>query len=475
METTNWLLKQAALNPNRIAVDDGITHYTFKQLIRPVKSRAEKLTSLTVKTRVGLMTTNSMDGYLVALAIMATGKTIVWLNWRLAPEELSRQVDDAGLDLILIDDQLANHYHGRHRCLFSELAKINSPVGQFKKTIDLTDVASIMYTSGTTGQPKGVLQTYGNHLASAISSSLNLGTLPNDRWLCVAPIFHISGFSIIMRGLIYGVGVRLVNHFDAPTVNHILETEPITIISVVPYMLKKMLQDVQEGNRHYSPSFRLILLGGGTIDRLTLTACQQSGLPVVQCYGMTETCSQFVALSAEEAPYRIGSVGKPLFTTQLRLVGNQNEIEIKTPALTPGYLNQPAKFAAKFDDGWYRTGDIGHLDDDGFLYIDGRLDEMIISGGENIFPVEVENVLRRYPEINDVAVIGRSDHQWGTVPVAVVVSNSPVDFRKLEAFGRSHLAHYKVPREYRQVTALPKNVSGKVQKFRLKELFAPSN
>lgn len=237
-------------------------------------------------------------------------------------------------------------------------------------------------------------------------------------------------------------------------------------------MLKKMLEDVQANDHCYSSAFRLVLLGGGTIDRATLNACEESGLPVVQCYGMTETCSQFVALSAEEAPYHLGSVGKPLFTTQLRLVGEHHEIEIQTPALTPGYLNQPAKFAAKHDGDWYRTGDVGHFDEDGFLYVDGRLDEMIISGGENIFPAEVENVLRQYPGIQEIAVVGRNDQQWGAVPVAVVVSKQPVDFQQLEAFGREHLAHYKVPKVYLQTDALPKNASGKVQKFRLQDLVA---
>ncbi|WP_143454331.1 AMP-binding protein, partial [Limosilactobacillus reuteri] len=266
-------------------------------------------------------------------------------------------------------------------------------------------VASIMYTSGTTGKPKGVLQTFGNHFYSAVSSALNLGLSSADKWLCVAPIFHISGFSIIMRGLIYGMTVRLVEKFRAEEIERILANETVTIMSVVPFMLKKLIQQQNKTNTHYNSAFRCMLLGGGTIDRETLEICLQRSIPVVQCYGMTETCSQIIALRSADALLKLGSVGQPLFSTQLKL-SKDGEILLKTPALTPGYLNLPDKLPSKTIDGWYRTGDIGHLDKEGYLYIDGRADEMLISGGENIFPQEVEQVYQRYPQINEVAVVG---------------------------------------------------------------------
>ena len=468
METQNWLLKQAATQPNQIAIDDGNERLSFAELKKQVEVLVGKIDHLNPGSRVGLLATNTLMSYNLALAIMCSGRTIVWLNWRLASEELERQIKDSGLQLCLVENSLWRSGMTNPFKSYSAFLITNADPGELIPVFKSDWVASIMYTSGTTGKPKGVLQTFGNHFYSAVSSALNLGLSSADKWLCVAPIFHISGFSIIMRGLIYGMTVRLVEKFRAEEIERILANETVTIMSVVPFMLKKLIQQQNKTNTHYNSAFRCMLLGGGTIDRETLEICLQRSIPVVQCYGMTETCSQIVALRSVDALLKLGSVGQPLFSTQLKL-SKDGEILLKTPALTPGYLNLPNKLPSKMIDGWYRTGDIGHLDKEGYLYIDGRADEMLISGGENIFPQEVEQVYQRYPQINEVAVVGQNDSVWGQVPVAFVVSDRRLSTTKLMNYGYEHLARYKVPQHYIFVSELPKNASGKIRRFMLRE------
>lgn len=468
METQNWLLKQAATQPNQIAIDDGNERLSFAELKKQVEVLVGKIDHLNPGSRVGLLATNTLMSYKLALAIMCSGRTIVWLNWRLAGEELERQIKDSGLQLCLVENSLWRSGMTDPFKSYSAFLITSADPEELIPVFKSNWVASIMYTSGTTGKPKGVLQTFGNHFYSAVSSALNLGLSSGDKWLCVAPIFHISGFSIIMRGLIYGMTVRLVEKFSAEEIERILANETVTIMSVVPFMLKKLIQQQNKTNTHYNSAFRCMLLGGGTIDRETLEACLQRSIPVVQCYGMTETCSQIVALRSADALLKLGSVGQPLFSTQLKL-SKDGEILLKTPALTPGYLNLPDKLPSKMIDGWYRTGDIGHLDKEGYLYIDGRADEMLISGGENIFPQEVEQVYQRYPQINEVAVVGQNDSVWGQVPVAFVVSDRRLSPTKLMNYGYEHLARYKVPQHYIFVSELPKNASGKIRRFVLRE------
>ncbi|MDD7384576.1 MAG: o-succinylbenzoate--CoA ligase [Actinomycetaceae bacterium] len=549
----NWLYKRAVTQPDGCALVFEGTSWTFSQLFSASAAMSEEIaTSLSAEgslhqpaeefsmpERVGLLCDNSAASYVTILALMNLRIQIVMLNTRLSPDELTYQVNDADLpaivysadarhtaqalaaantqrgqqgaaraatrlDLIPIEDM----WHAVNDALGTNadagLGRTpHNPPEWVSPSFDTEDVMSILYTSGTTGDPKGVMQSFGNHLWSALSGVLSAGITPTDAWVCTVPLYHISGLSILVRGLVYGMPVYLFRKFDAHAVNDTLLSGQATIVSVVAYSLTKLVEDLdQRGLSSYPPQFRYMLLGGGFFRDSLLEACATRSIPVIRSFGMSETCSQIIATPLRRDYVKPGSSGVPLFVNQMRIAaapvdrtnrtdrtdalasspqpriaqpGEIGEIQVKAPALCVGYLNKPEKYAASFTaDGWYRTGDIGTLDEDGYLYVKSRLAEMIISGGENIFPSEVEAVIAEHPAVAEVAVVGHEDDVWGYVPWAYLVADQaslegnpyPSD-EELTGYIRERLAAYKVPKRFIWIDELPKTSIGKVQKFKL--------
>ncbi|HLT59303.1 MAG TPA: o-succinylbenzoate--CoA ligase [Limnochordales bacterium] len=343
--------------------------------------------------------------------------------------------------------------------------------------VDLAAIHSIIYTSGTTGRPKGALLTYGNHWWSAMASCLNLGLVPGDRWLACLPLFHVGGLSILLRSVIYGIPVVLHRRFDAAAANRAIDEEGVTIVSLVAVMLSRMLDE--RGGRRYPAHLRAVLLGGGPAPRPLLERAVAAGVPVLQTYGLTETASQVATLAPEDALRKLGAAGKPLFPNRIRIVrdgrpappGEVGEITVAGPTVTPGYWNRPDATAAALADGWLRTGDMGYMDPEGYLYVVDRREDLIISGGENVYPAEVEAVLMAHPAVAEAAVVGVPDERWGQVPVAYVAlrPGQPCTEAQLVAFCRERLAGYKVPARVTFVPELPKGASGKILRRALRE------
>ncbi|APX71902.1 o-succinylbenzoate--CoA ligase [Companilactobacillus allii] len=474
----NWLTKRAKLNPNKTALIIEHSDFTFSELNSTVQLCASKLHNKLHKgQRAALFISNSFNGYIAILALQQLEVEIVFLNSRLSKEELDFQIHDSKADLCIIDDS-SNHEQidkvDTDKILLSDILSLKSDINyQPAAEFHNESVTSIMYTSGTTGRPKGVLQTFGNHFYSAIGTSLNLGINDRDSWVLAVPLFHISGFSIMMRSLIYGIPVYLVTSFNENYINKILINERATIISLVPTMLKRLLNKLPSGSS-YNDHFKCVMLGGGPIDNWTLLRCNMIKIPVIQSYGMTETASNVVALNFRDADKKVGSSGQPLFPVQVRITNAKREgigdIEIKAPNVAKGYLNHQDLFDKKMtSDGFYRTGDIGYLDDESYLYIKGRKDDMIISGGENIYPEEVENTYSKVQGLENIFVVGIKNDDWGEVPVAYIMLNENANLtaEDLKGFGRDKLAHYKVPKEFRLVTSVPTTASGKVLRRKL--------
>jgi O-succinylbenzoic acid--CoA ligase len=439
---------------------------------------------------VALLAQNSNRWAQAAHAIARLGAALVPINTRLTVSELAWQLQDVEASLVVYDaanavkmEELAAHLPGLSALPLQELTDPcdAGPPDNVALHCDLDRVHSIIYTSGTTGQPKGVLLTHGAYFWNAVGSALNLGLRDDDRWLVCLPLFHVGGLSILLRSLVYGAAAVIHDRFDPAAANRAIDEDGITIMSVVSNMLQRML--AERGDRPYPPHFRCFLLGGGPAPQPLLEACAARGIPVMQTYGLTEAASQVATLAPEDALSKLGSAGKPLFPVELRIAGEDDaplppgapgEIVVRGPTVTPGYFKQPEATAVALRGGWLHTGDIGYLDGDGYLYVLDRRDDLVISGGENVYPAEVEAVLMAHPAVVEAGVIGLTDEQWGQVVAASVVlrAGAPADSADILAFCAERLAPYKVPKHVRFEATLPRNAAGKLLRQSLRRAWS---
>ncbi len=495
----DWLTRCAGNSPEHLAVQYDQQQWSFAELDRQATRLARQLATLGVQegNRVALLAANSPSYVALVHALTRLGAILVPLNLRLTLQELCWQLRDVHASLLVCDADYVNLVHEigqvlpqlplatlatisyRGETVISELPESDIPL---RTLIDLNALQAIMYTSGTTGQPKGAIITYGMQWWNAVGSALNLGHNPGDRWLACLPLFHIGGLSILMRSVIYGISVVVHQKFDATVINHAIFDDKITIISLVAVMLQRMLADLDTNSRgtSYPSTLRCILLGGGPAPYPLLEACMRRDIPVVQTYGLTESCSQAVTLSPSDAMRKIGSAGRPLLPVQLRILhdnrsaspGEPGEILLKGPTITPGYAGRPEATAQAFQDGWFATGDIGYLDTDGYLYVLDRRADLIISGGENVYPAEIESLLQSHPAVEEAGVCGRADPLWGQVPIAFVVlkSGSAATTEELLSYSAQKLARYKQPRTIHFADQLPHTSSGKLIRRELPRL-----
>lgn len=491
MRMRHWLEKRAALTPQRVALIGAGNRMTFGELREQARAWAFRLATRGVADgdRVAVLCRNGLHVPVIMHALSYLGAVLVPLNTRLTVYEMEYQIRDAECRALIYDPefepfaaQLGERETGLAGIRSDEL-RSNEPVSHsapLKEELDEHDLHSIMYTSGTTGRPKGVLLSYRNHWASAVGSVLNLGLTERDVWLAAVPLFHISGLSILMRSVIYGMPVVVHERFDPVEANRAICEQGVTIVSVVSNMLQRMIDALGDGR--YPASFRCMLLGGGPAPLPLLERCRAMGIPVMQTYGMTETASQVATLPAEYMMSKLGSAGKPLFVCELRIVrdgepvppGIEGEIEVRGPNVTSGYLKRPEATEAALRDGWFATGDLGYVDEDGFLYVLDRRQDLIISGGENVYPAEIEATLLGHPAIAEAGVTGVPDPVWGQVPVAFVVMREGAEFSEQEIrdFCARRLARYKVPAKIQAVDSLPRNASNKLLRSELRKLLA---
>ena len=486
-----WLRQRTLISPNRPALVSSEERWTFADLDRRASAAAARLRAAGVRPhdRLALLAGNGSGFVQMVHAAPRLGAVLVPLNTRLTGPELRWQIEDSEPSLLVYDEAqrekaaaiAAELPYCRHFSLADltegAAAALATEPGPTTDLVDLRAVHTIVYTSGTSGTPKGAMLTFSNHWWSAAGSVLNLGLRDNDRWLACMPLFHVGGLAVLLRSVIYGIPVVLHESFDAGAVSRALDEDGVTITSLVPTMLARLLEE--RGSRPLPPGLRYLLVGGGPLPQPLLAECLRRNWPVAPTYGLTEAASQVATLCPEDAPRRHGSAGKPLFPTQVRIDGEggkeaspglPGEILVRGPTVTPGYFRRPQDSKEILRGGWLHTGDIGYLDTEGHLYVLDRRDDLIVSGGENVYPAEVEEALRSHPDVLDAGVIGLPDEVWGQRVVAAVVlrETTRTTEEALLAVCRERLAPYKVPKELRFVVNLPRNAAGKLLRRELR-------
>lgn len=488
----DWLLESAAAKPDDEAVFDGHRRWSNAQLVSATLRIATSLhaAGAGAGSRVALLLGDSADAVAAVHAIRRLGAVLVPLNRRATAAELAYQVGAADVTLLIHDAERASLGNA---VVASQLAvtplEIDlllasrddaGGVEALRDDVDLDTPATILFTSGTTGRPKGAILTHRSLVASADAWAAFLQPRPSDRWLACVPFFHIAGLAIIARASRWGVPLEVHARFDPGAVYKALE-RGVSHLSVVGPMLEQLLAIESAA---VPRSLRAVLLGGGPISPEQVRRATERGYPVVPTYGLTETASGVAALPPDAVAHRPKTVGRALPGVQLRIdvddrparAGEVGEILVRGPMVFAGYAGSPEGTAHALRDGWLHTGDFGTLDDDGYLTVVDRRDDLIISGGENVYPSEVEAALLAHASVVDAAVLGRPDARWGAVPVAVIVlrAGTEVSDQMLSAHCRTRLAGFKAPVAFVRLPALPRTPSGKLLRSAIGELLRDS-
>lgn len=428
----DWIGEAARTRPDHVAVQAPDGRVTYADLDERADVAARQLAALGVGEggRVGTTLPPSAEFAVLLHAAPRIGAALVPLNTRLTADQQRAQASSVGAD-VTVDAPL----DGMEAAI------------EPRRELDPAAVHTVLFTSGTEGEPKPVKLTVGNLDAAAAGSTAVFGSEPADRWLSPLPLFHVAGLSILTRCARNATTAVLHDRFELPVVLAALTAGEVSLVSLVPTQLRRL----RDAGLAEAPTLRALLLGGGPIPPDLVEWARAAGLPVRCTYGMTETASQVAVTD----PWQ--STATPLPGVEVEIAAD-GEILVRGPMVAPGAVS---------DDGWLHTGDVGSIDRHGRLHVEGRIKELIVTGGEKVAPAAVEAVLAAHPAVADAGVAATPDPDWGEAVTAYVVERSPVSDYDLLAFCRERLAGYQVPKRVVRVASLPRNAAGKLLRGRL--------
>ncbi|SFG12867.1 O-succinylbenzoic acid--CoA ligase [Halopelagius inordinatus] len=486
----DWLSHRVRVTPDATALLLASTgdSWTFAELDEMVAETAGHLAALGIESgdHLGVVMETRVAYVRLLHAAMRLGTVLVPLGDGLTETELRAQAETADLTALVCGAETERRAVDATESV--PVVSVDSPTTDAASSLsdvspetvapaswDLDDTQLLLFTSGTTGDPKAVRLRMRNLLSSAVASAFRLGFDPADKWLVALSLHHMGGIAPVLRMPLYGMTVVLRSEFRAGATADDIERYDVTAVSLVPTMLRRMLK--KRGT--LSESLRVVLLGGAPASTELIERCRNYSVPVYPTYGMTETASQIATARPKEAFRNVGTVGRPLYWTEVTVLdetgtpvdGDETgELVVSGPTVTPGYYGDDEATAEAFCEYGLRTGDAGYVDSAGRLYVLNRVDDRIITGGENVEPGEVVDVLRSHPDIRDAAVVGVPDDEWGERVGALVVRASEAVTRDVvEEYARERLAGFKLPRIVAFADELPRTVSGTVKRDAVRE------
>jgi fatty-acyl-CoA synthase len=497
----DWIAHFGRRTPDKVAAIDlasgrQLSYAQFDTRISHLAAHLRDRLNIRRGDRIAVLALNTTDTLEVQFACGRIGAVFLPLNTRLTVPELQYIVGDAAPSLITHDAELAEAAVSLARLCKINASLLLGPGGSYEaaianskpldkaEVVTLDDISTIMYTSGTTGQPKGAIITHGMTFWNCVNLGGPAYISPSSVLLTVLPLFHTGGLNCYTNPVLHAGGtVLIMRAFDPGLALELISdsSRGINVFFGVPSIYQFMAQHPAFATSDFS---RLVIggVGGAPMPVPLLKVWEERGVALQQGYGMTETSPAVLTLDREDARRKAGSSGKPVLHTEVRIVkpdgseagvGELGELWVRGPNVTPGYWNRPDANQSSFTDGWLHTGDATRIDEEGFYYIVDRWKDMYISGGENVYPAEVENVLHQLAAIAEAAVIGVPNEQWGEVGMAIVAvkSGHAVNEAEIYAHCAANLARFKCPRLIRFVDALPRNATGKIHKPTLRSEF----
>jgi fatty-acyl-CoA synthase len=502
----SWCERRAFLTPQKEAVVDGQRRLTYLELDQRINRLSHAIQEMGLKggDRIGVLAYNRLEFLEVIMAAAKLGLIIVPLNWRLTANELAFILNDSGTETLLFDSELAalveklpddtplkryivfgDQDVGNARAFEPMLGSQpdRKPDPAMAPNMDTAHI--IMYTAGTTGQPKGAILSQGASFFNVLNLNLAMDFTSSDRNLVVLPMFHIGGIGLFTLPMIYNGGTVVIQRTFGPARTlELLTDEHISLFFGVPAIFLALIQFPNFAAEAFK-NVRVLMSGGAPLPVQLVKQYQQAGIILQQGFGMSEAAPSIATLEKKLALEKAGSIGRAVFHLQARIVddlmqdvqiGDVGELVIQGPNLMQGYWNRPDATRDAFSDGWFHTGDLAHMDQDGEIYIVERKKDMFISGGENVYPAEVENAIYELSQVAEAAVIGVRDERWGEVGRAVVVikEGHHLDAEAVINHLKGRLAKYKIPKSIVFVDLLPRNAAGKVLKTVLRKEHAIS-